>query len=330
MSIYFVCVTIDHLSLASSLLLLLVLMLLLLLLFMSFVSCLITFSWVFLLDAQGGSAQYDEVLGPNSFLTVYHDVFRILFQPSPGVAKVMQQKLQLGEPSPPSQQGESLPSQQPPPPQTQSWLIPGKYSVAHYRAEYGNEVGRHPKLTQPQFLQSIALNALRCAMELQPGAPIYFASDNMIALAAVRRIAAYTHYPIWTFDRDERTVLHLDDTGVEDHHNNHTVRIHSDKSGNGRSSNSNSADHSWLSEPPPPPNRYPPSDYYSTFVDLLLAGNGDCVTFGRGGFGRFANLLSFNASCAFKHVKQFNAVPCQGHPPLDKTEEELANEGFFF
>lgn len=44
-------------------------------------------------DAQGGSAQYDEINGPNSFLNVFHDVFRILFRPSVGLESVIQQKV---------------------------------------------------------------------------------------------------------------------------------------------------------------------------------------------------------------------------------------------
>lgn len=79
----------------------------------------------------------------------------------------------------------------------------GQYSVAHYRAEYGREVDRHPKLREPSFIQTIAFNAVKCAIQLRPGDPIYFASDNMIALDAIRRIAAYTKYPILTFDREE-------------------------------------------------------------------------------------------------------------------------------
>ena len=46
------------------------------------------------------------------------------------------------------------------------------------------------------------------------------------------------------------------------------------------------------------------SDYYSTLVDIHLAGSGRCVTYGRGGFGRLAALLSIHSTCHSKHVKQ--------------------------
>ena len=60
----------------------------------------------------------------------------------------------------------------------------------------------------------------------------------------------------------------------------------------------------------------------STFVDLYLAGNGNCVTYGRGGFGRFASLLSFNVSCNVKHVKNFFPQDCKGLPPFDQDYEK--------
>jgi hypothetical protein len=199
---------------------------------------------------------------------------------------------------------------------TMAELIPGKYSVAHYRAEYGREVARHPKLREPKFIQNIAINSLRCAIELQPNDPIYFASDNRIALETVQKYAEYVNYPIITFDRDEKVVLKLDDIG-----NITDESSHDDVVVDGTSNEQQQS---------PRRRRHPPSDYYSTFVDLYLAGEGNCVAFGRGGFGRFANLLSYNATCSFKHVKQFYAVPCRGLPPINKNMEALINDGFRF
>jgi hypothetical protein len=159
-------------------------------------------------------------------------------------------------------------------------LVPGQYAVAHYRAEYGKEVKRHPKLREPGFLQAAAHNAVRCASELQPGAPIYFASDSAFAMENVKQWADGLNYPVIQFERTEAKPLALDDMGNETH-----------------------------------PNK--PSDYYSTFVDLYLAGNGNCLTYGRGGFGRFASMLSYNVSCSRKHTKAFFPVNCKGAPPFD-------------
>jgi len=43
------------------------------------------------------------------------------------------------------------------------------------------------------------------------------------------------------------------------------------------------------------------SEFYSEFVDLLITANGKCVSYGKGGFGRFALLLSHNSTCANRH-----------------------------
>lgn len=218
-------------------------------------------------DFHGGETQFDEEFGVGSFQAIYHDLFRLFFAPAEDVKILMNRhllgtKVSYNHPISASKEG---------------ILVEGQYSVAHYRAEYGKEIQRHPILSKPEFLQKVAINAIRCASELQTSrVPIYFASDNPLALNTVRRLASDVNYPIITFHRAEDVPKHLDS------YDNETR----------------------------------PSDYYSTFVDLYLAGSGRCVTYGRGGFGRFASLLSFNATCNSKHVKQFFPSTCQGRPPF--------------
>jgi hypothetical protein len=172
-------------------------------------------------DTFGGAQQYNEIEGGNAFNEIYHHIFPMVFIPSPPIQKLIDAKSQsVG-------------------------LIPGQYSTAHFRAEYGKEVQRHPVLQTVSFIQKVALNAVACASFIQPGDPIYFASDNMLALETVRDFAKQQNYPIITFDRQEKTPLNLDKS------ENETIS-------------------------------YPPSDYYSTFIDLYLAGNGKCVAHGRG------------------------------------------------
>jgi hypothetical protein len=248
-------------------------------------------------DTLGGMTQYDGELGTGSFQQVYHDLFRIFFVPSPGVQRLIDLQLQLRTVQTKDKHNSNIADstttdttvqlqlqQQSHNTPTPVVLVEGEYSVAHYRAEYGREVKRHPKLTEPSFIRKVALNAIRCASELQPNqqrvVPIYFASDNPLALETARELATTFAYPIVTFSRAEEIPLQLDS------YTNDTA------------------------------GGVIPSDYYSTFVDLYVAGSGKCVTHGRGGFGRFASLLSFNVSCSSKHVKQFYPVPCQGRPPF--------------
>ena len=117
--------------------------------------------------------------------------------------------------------------------------------------------------------------------------PIFFASDNAIALNTVKEWAEEVNYPLIQFDRTEEVPLKLDYYGNETH-----------------------------------PTK--PSDYYSTFVDLFLAGSGKCVTHGRGGFGRLASLLSYNTSCVTKHINNFLPDKCKGISPFTEKEEEEA------
>ena len=54
--------------------------------------------------------------------------------------------------------------------------------------------------------------------------------------------------------------------------------------------------------------------YYDIFVDLYLLAKAQCNVYGRGGFGKLANLMSYNSSCYmsyFSHVKHKYRWPLQ-------------------
>ncbi len=48
------------------------------------------------------------------------------------------------------------------------------------------------------------------------------------------------------------------------------------------------------------------SDFYPTFVDLLIMAKAECLARGKGGFGMFANLLSSDPYCEIAHDGSFN------------------------
>jgi hypothetical protein len=133
-----------------------------------------------------------------------------------------------------------------------SALQPGEYSVAHYRAFYAIEFN-HPKMNN-KTLEDRAINAVNCALTLYPGHPFYFASDSIHALDAIQLYAEETNLSIAT-NQNSKEAVHLD---------NH-----------GRGNQSHA-----------------PSEFYETFVDLLIMGSGRCVSYGVGGFGMFARLIS--------------------------------------
>jgi hypothetical protein len=88
-------------------------------------------------------------------------MFRMMFQPAPGVAKFVEQQMK------------------------ESGLVPGEYVVAHYRAYYQIK----KKKANPQEIKAVAINAVNCASELLPGSQIYFASDSRLAINEAQRYA---------------------------------------------------------------------------------------------------------------------------------------------
>ena len=137
----------------------------------------------------GGSVYFNEQFNDTSYEMVYHDLFRLFFTPSPGVAKIIQEEM------------------------TTVGLIAGEYATAHYRAFYGT---RMPNET---MIVSTAINAVECASELRPGGPIYFASDSTFALQTIQTYAKQYSRPVVVIQNKEP--LHLDkanSTNPEDYY----------------------------------------------------------------------------------------------------------------
>lgn len=57
-------------------------------------------------------------------------------------------------------------------------------------------------------------------------------------------------------------------------------------------------------------NDRPPSDFYPVFVDLYLMGSGRCLSFGKGGVGRYGLLMSYNATCSNRHFYKGKIQRC--------------------
>lgn len=153
-------------------------------------------------------------------------------------------------------------------------LVPGEYTTAHYRAFYAIEDTKHTKTNST--LKRFAKHAVECAAELRPGVPIYFASDSKIAIDTVRAYASSPEnekgiYIITFADETENEALHLDKIAE------------------------------WETQP---------SDYYATFVDLLIMSNARCLTYGQGGFGLFAALMSHDAKCTLQHSRKKKLLNC--------------------
>ncbi|KAL3921108.1 MAG: hypothetical protein SGILL_002925, partial [Bacillariaceae sp.] len=168
--------------------------------------------------------EWDPMYGWEQYQTWYGDLFRALFVPSMPVQKLVDKKMDMAH------------------------LIPGKYTIAHYRAFYAIEDKKETR-TEKQ-LKQFAFHAVDCASKVNPGVPVYFASDSKVAVDAVREVFG-------TKRTSGMTVVTFSDNNAEEE------ALHLDK------------ETDWDTQP---------SDYYATFVDLLLMANGRCVTYGQGGF----------------------------------------------
>ncbi|CAB9515315.1 expressed unknown protein [Seminavis robusta] len=206
----------------------------------------------------------------------YRDIFWSLFEPSPPLARAI---------------GELRVDQQP-------------YVVAHYRAMYNAD--NHLSST---FLELASENAVFCASELSPGAPVVFLSDSMEARQHIqefrkrvgsKKMALIVPSP-WSTKKNRS--LELSNTSsVSSGSNIMTKRpslLHLDKAT--RSTSVNQRQQS---------SDYQPVDFYDTFLDLFLMAHAQCISYGQGGFGKMGSLLSQDPSCAKRHFENGSVVRC--------------------
>jgi hypothetical protein len=154
-------------------------------------------------------------------------------------------------------------------------LIPGMYTTAHYRAFYAIEDQKEAKSNAT--LKQFAIHAVECAAALRPNVPIYFASDSKVAIDTIRDYFVTSRH-----DGNQPTVI----TSADD---KEKEALHIDK------------ETDWETKP---------SDYYATFVDLLMMANARCLSYGQGGFGLFAALMSHDANCTLQHSRKKRLMNC--------------------
>jgi hypothetical protein len=131
--------------------------------------------------------------------------------------------------------------------------------------------------------------SLNCASKLLPGKPIYFASDLSRAIDVANKYGKTKSVDIVSRTH-QSSPLHLDKADG----------LHNRK----------------------------PSDFYDTFVDLYLMGMSRCVSHSKGGFGQWASLISYNASCRhnIKMIPKGIASPCNWTEGSAVVEEEMSTK----
>jgi hypothetical protein len=192
-------------------------------------------------------------------------------------------------------------------------LAKGQYTAIHVRLHYPTMLKEHAKglglqslhghpsfdragllLEGPgkEFAVTVGIHAVQCARKLTANddEPLYFFSDaNNLVEYLAQRNHSETHNRTDEFDVDQRADQVLSQVNVvarpDIHQRNHHLDFH-------HSSN--------------------PRDYYSIFADLYLAMEARCITFGYGGFARFAQQLTKN-SCYLQHQLHIHSPPFFGH-----------------
>jgi hypothetical protein len=142
-----------------------------------------------------------------------------------------------------------------------------------------------------EFAVAVGIHAVQCARTLAENddEPLYFFSDaNNLVEYLAQRNHSETHNRTDEFDVDQSADQVLSQVQLvarpDIHERNHHL------------------DHHHSSKP---------RDYYSIFADLYLAMEARCITFGYGGFGRFAQQLT-NNTCYLQHQLHIH-VPFFGH-----------------
>jgi hypothetical protein len=130
-------------------------------------------------------------------------------------------------------------------------------------------------------------NALRCASMLFPGGPMFVASDDLNATEEA---------VLYGMKRKSRIVAR----------NFSNTPLHLEKADNSESRHA--------------------SEYYDTFVDFYLMGMSRCVTYNKGGFGHWASLISYNASCVFRHQFNEQYTNCSWTIPSHDVKQRLAQK----
>lgn len=142
-------------------------------------------------------------------------------------------------------------------------LTPNAYVSIHLRSRY---------IRDERHVPSHRKNAVRCAQVTRPGLPMYVASDSAYVTRRTAQFGSNSNLTVkYRFDQEEP--IHIDAGRDFITRDNDSFR------------------------------NFTASDFYDTFVDLYLLAYGQCVVYGRGGYGVWAALISGNASCAVSHVK---------------------------
>ena len=156
-------------------------------------------------------------------------------------------------------------------------LIPNQYSAMHMRMHFFDNEEKVAGLVHNATSCGIRSVAMMKATKKRngyviPAPPLYVASDSRVAIQQAMSMG--NEYGVRVVARDNFNAsnpLHLDWGYVLGHH----------KESRGRT--------------------YGPEAYYDIFVDIYLLGMARCNVYGRGGYGKWGNMMSYNSRCSLSY-----------------------------
>ena len=230
----------------------------------------------------GGEQAYKDTLklskNDDEFQRIYHDLFRVCFEPTPPIQQQLQHiytTTELGD----------------------DHGNPRDYAVAHYRALWWED----QNVPSEEEQAATARNAVDCASRLgSKGRPIYFATDSLKAQKIIQEYATQKKTrPIVVVEHPQ--LVHLDRVKLQKDAPSATIdNIRNDE----QDGNKTKVDITMKTIDSL-------EAVYPVFVDLYLMANGNCLSFGDGGFGKFALMLGQRYDCYFRHIKRHQIQKCE-------------------
>lgn len=189
----------------------------------------------------GMAPSYNKKLleGEPTFKEVYRELWNIVFEPSPAVSRLLQERLHTLN------------------------LQPNQYTVAHVRAQMYEDQSHNLGLVH---------KSLQCAEKLDGHLPVFVASDSAAVVDQAIEYNGNTTNRIVGWKYGGMDPLHLDGYNYTQ---NRVIP--------------------WQNKRP--------SDFYDTFVDLYMLASARCVAHGRGGYGIWGSMLSYDPACKIDHEK---------------------------
>ena len=213
------------------------------------------------ITSSNGNANENENTNTNEtqepdFDRIFPSVWNIVFTPSRPIQEIIRVKLK------------------------QMDLVPNQYAASHLRALYS------VKERKEQIVEKFTSNALACATELLPNAPIFFASDSAVAIRHALELSRNNNDGNNNSGNDsggmqqqqqqqqqQRRLPFTKVVSAYDPEDDNKSPMHLD---------------AYIA---------PVEQFYNTFVDLYLMAIAKCITYNKGGFGHWAMLIGGSQGC---------------------------------